>query len=120
MDETRLETKLNELVKEFGEGIDPHHDKLTKLAEQAQANHAKLEKASTLCRNCWITYGCALSIRSSTLRRPDVKMSISEGCSKKATAKRKANLVIRFLCLRGGIYSTNTNSGTVPDLQILG
>lgn len=45
MDETRLETKLNELVKEFGEGIDPHHDKLTKLAEQAQASHTKLEKS---------------------------------------------------------------------------
>jgi hypothetical protein len=45
MDETRLESKLNELVREFGEGIDPHHDKLSKLAEQAQANHVKLEKS---------------------------------------------------------------------------
>ncbi len=45
MDEMRLESKLNELVKEFGEGIDPHHDKLTKLAEQAQTNQVKLEKS---------------------------------------------------------------------------
>jgi hemerythrin len=45
MDETRLEAKLNELVREFGEVIDPHHDKLAKLAEQVQANHAKLEKS---------------------------------------------------------------------------
>jgi hypothetical protein len=45
MDETRLESKLNELVREFGEGIDPHQNKLTKLAEQAQANQVKLEKS---------------------------------------------------------------------------
>jgi hypothetical protein len=44
MDEMKLEAKLNELVKEFGEGIDTQHDKLAKLAEQAQANHVKLEK----------------------------------------------------------------------------
>jgi uncharacterized FlaG/YvyC family protein len=44
MDETKLEAKLNELVKEFGEGIDTQHDKLAKLAEQAQASHVKLEK----------------------------------------------------------------------------
>jgi hemerythrin len=45
MDDIRLEDKLNELVKEFGEGLDPHHDKLAKLAEQAQANREKLEKS---------------------------------------------------------------------------
>jgi len=44
MDETKLEAKLNELVKEFGEGIDTQHDKLAKLAEQAHASHVKLEK----------------------------------------------------------------------------
>jgi len=49
MDEIKIEDKLNELVKEFGEGIDPQHSKLAKLAEQAQASHAKLEKSiSTL------------------------------------------------------------------------
>lgn len=45
MDDIRLEDKLNELVREFGEGLDPHHDKLAKLAEQAQANREKLEKS---------------------------------------------------------------------------
>jgi hypothetical protein len=45
MDKTGLEAKLNELVREFGEGINPHHDKLTKLAEQAQADQVKLEKS---------------------------------------------------------------------------
>ena len=45
MDEIKLEDKLNELVREFGEVIDPQHSKLTKLAEQAQADHAKLEKS---------------------------------------------------------------------------
>lgn len=45
MDEIRLEDKLNELVREFGEAIDPQHSKLAKLAEQAQADHAKLEKS---------------------------------------------------------------------------
>jgi hypothetical protein len=42
MDETNLENKLNELVKEFGEAADPQHRKLAKLAKQAQANRKKL------------------------------------------------------------------------------
>ncbi len=45
MDETNLEDKLNELVKEFGEGGDPQNRKLAKLAKQAQANRKKLESS---------------------------------------------------------------------------
>ena len=45
MDETNLEDKLNELVKEFGETADPQHRKLAKFARQAQANRKKLEKS---------------------------------------------------------------------------
>jgi hypothetical protein len=45
MDETNLEDKLNELVKEFGDTADPQHIKLAQLAKQAQANRKKLEKS---------------------------------------------------------------------------
>lgn len=45
MDETNLEDKLNELVKEFGDAADPSHKKLADLAKQAQANRQKLEKS---------------------------------------------------------------------------
>ncbi len=45
MDESNLEDKLNELVKEFGETANPQHTKLAKLAKQAQANRKKLEKS---------------------------------------------------------------------------
>ncbi len=45
MDETKLEDKLNELVKEFGETADPQHRKLALLAKQAQVNRKKLEKS---------------------------------------------------------------------------
>ena len=45
MDETNLEDKLNELVKEFGDTTNPQHTKLAKLAKQAQANRKKLEKS---------------------------------------------------------------------------
>jgi hypothetical protein len=45
MDESNLENKLSELVKEFGEGIDPQHIKLAKLAKQAQASHKELRKS---------------------------------------------------------------------------
>jgi len=45
MDETNLEDKLNELVKEFGEAVDPQHKKLVNLAKQAQVNRQKLEKS---------------------------------------------------------------------------
>jgi len=45
MDETNLEDKLNELVKEFGEVPDPQHRKLVELAKQAQANRKKLQKS---------------------------------------------------------------------------
>jgi len=45
MDETNLEDKLNELVKEFGEAADPQYRKLAKLAQQAKANRKKLENS---------------------------------------------------------------------------
>ena len=45
MDETNLESKLNELVKEFGESVDPQHKKLASLAKEARANRQKLEKS---------------------------------------------------------------------------
>ena len=45
MDETNLEDKLNELVKEFGETANPQHTKLAKLAKEAKANRKKLEKS---------------------------------------------------------------------------
>ncbi len=45
MDETNLEGKLNELVKEFGEVSNPQHRKLAELAKQAQDNRKKLEKS---------------------------------------------------------------------------
>jgi hypothetical protein len=45
MDETNLEDKLNELVKEFGDAADPQHRKLASLAKEAQANRQKLENS---------------------------------------------------------------------------
>jgi len=45
MDETNLEDKLKELVREFGEAADPQHKKLAELAKQAQDNRKKLEKS---------------------------------------------------------------------------
>ncbi|MBN2139255.1 MAG: hypothetical protein JW720_15745 [Sedimentisphaerales bacterium] len=45
MDETNLEDKLNELVREFGDTTDPQHRKLADLAKKAQANRQKLEKS---------------------------------------------------------------------------
>ena len=45
MDETRLEDKLNELVKEFGGMMEPQHRKLAILAKQAQENHKRLQKS---------------------------------------------------------------------------
>jgi hypothetical protein len=45
MDETNLEDKLNDLVKEFGDAADPNHKKLADLAKQAQVNRQKLEKS---------------------------------------------------------------------------
>jgi len=45
MDETRLEDKLNELVKEFGQIDNPQTHKLAKLAEEAQAERKQLERS---------------------------------------------------------------------------
>lgn len=44
MDETTLEDKLNELVKEFGGIANPQYTKLTILAKQASENHKQLQK----------------------------------------------------------------------------
>jgi len=44
MDDARLEDKLNELVKEFGDAADPQTSKLAKLAKQAQASRKQLEE----------------------------------------------------------------------------
>jgi mevalonate kinase len=45
MDETRLEDKLTELLKEFGDATDLQASKLAKLAEQAKANRKQLENS---------------------------------------------------------------------------
>jgi hypothetical protein len=45
MDETNLENKLNELVKEFGSGADPRYRKLAMLAKQARESHKQLQKS---------------------------------------------------------------------------
>jgi hypothetical protein len=45
MDETSLEDKLNELVKEFGGPSNPQYRKLAMLAKQASDNHKKLQKS---------------------------------------------------------------------------
>jgi len=49
MDETKLEGKLNELVKEVSGIFDPKYKKLAILAQKARDNHKQLEKSvSTL------------------------------------------------------------------------
>jgi hypothetical protein len=45
MDETSLESKLNELVKEFGGMTDPKCEKLAELAQRARNNHKRLQKS---------------------------------------------------------------------------
>ena len=45
MDETKLEDKLRELVKEFGGAVDPQNLKLAMLAKKARDNHEKLKKS---------------------------------------------------------------------------
>ena len=45
MDETNLEDKLNELVKEFGCAADPQYRKLAILAKQAGESHEQLQKS---------------------------------------------------------------------------
>lgn len=45
MDETKIEGKLNELVKEFGGKGDPRYHKLAILARQARENQKKLKKS---------------------------------------------------------------------------
>lgn len=45
MDETSLEDKLIELVKEFGGLTDPQYKKLVMLAQEAQKSHKRLEKS---------------------------------------------------------------------------
>jgi len=45
MDETTLEDKVNDLVKEFGPMADPRYKKLAELAKQASESHKKLQKS---------------------------------------------------------------------------
>ena len=45
VDESNLEDKLNELLKEFGGTMEPKHHKLAELAKQAQDNRKQLEKS---------------------------------------------------------------------------
>lgn len=45
IDEAKLESKLRELVKEFGGTVDPKHIKLAMLTKQAHDNHKQLQKS---------------------------------------------------------------------------
>ncbi len=45
MDEASLEGALNELAKQFGEGADFTHSKLSDLAKKAEANRQQLQKS---------------------------------------------------------------------------
>ena len=45
MDETNLENKLKELVREFGGMVDPECKKLAMLAKEAQDGHKQLQKS---------------------------------------------------------------------------
>ena len=45
IDEAKLESKLKELVKEFGGTVDPKHIKLAMLTKQAHDNHKQLQKS---------------------------------------------------------------------------
>ena len=45
MDEAKLESKVKELVKEFGGMVNPQYKKLVILAKQAHDNHKRLEKS---------------------------------------------------------------------------
>lgn len=45
MDESSLEHKLNELVKEVGGVVDPKYKKLTILAQKAQDSQKKLQQS---------------------------------------------------------------------------
>jgi len=45
MDEASLEGALNELAKQFGEGVDLNQAKLADLAKQAEVNRKQLQKS---------------------------------------------------------------------------
>jgi len=45
MDEASLEGALNELAKQFGEGVDLNQAKLADLAKQAETNRKQLQKS---------------------------------------------------------------------------
>ena len=45
MDEAKLEDKLKELVKEFGELANPQYKKLASLSQKAQDNSKRLQKS---------------------------------------------------------------------------
>jgi hypothetical protein len=48
MDESQLQDKLRELVKEFGGTVDPQYGKLAMLSQQADENQKKLEKGVSI------------------------------------------------------------------------
>jgi hypothetical protein len=45
MDKASLEGALNELVKQFGDSVDPKQRKLADLARKAEANRKQLQKS---------------------------------------------------------------------------
>ena len=45
MDEASLEGALNDLAKQFGDGVDFTHSKLADLAKKAEANRQQLQKS---------------------------------------------------------------------------
>jgi hypothetical protein len=45
MDEASLEGALNELVRQFGDRVQPSHQKLANLAKRAKADHKQLQKS---------------------------------------------------------------------------
>lgn len=45
MDKSSFEGKLNDLVKEFGPGLTPQHEKLKLLAKEAGEKHKNLQKS---------------------------------------------------------------------------
>ena len=47
MDEAGIEGALNDLAKQFGDGVDFSHSKLADLAKQAEANRKQLQKSIT-------------------------------------------------------------------------
>ena len=66
MDEAKLEDKLKELVKEFGELANPSIKNWLLSPNKHKTTVSDFKKVSIICRNRWITCGYALNINSST------------------------------------------------------